>query len=227
MSKKTNKTNHVLNLLSSGVRKTEEKPAEENIYRDKKQTDAEKQEAGQIQNQPEETPSAAEKQSSVSVVYKGDNAVADKIKETLEEELITMEKEEEEQKTETPPAAAQMAEASTEPVRPDGKEPEPVHTEAPEEEDDFFMVNVMERLVKERASEYIRQFHMCGCRRCLADVTALALTELPAKYVVINKRAVSPLMNFYTMKYAGRVTVEVTKACVAVQNNPFHSEKEG
>ena len=118
-------------------------------------------------------------------------------------------------------------EQQTAPVQPEKalkseKEEQP----ADDPEDEFMIVNVMERLVRQRAPEYIKQFRICGCRRCLADVTALALTGLPAKYVVINRNAISPLMNFYTMKYAGIITVEVTRACLAVQAEPHHKMEE-
>lgn len=94
--------------------------------------------------------------------------------------------------------------------------------EAPETK--FILVNVMERLVHEKAHYYMEQFGVCTCPRCTADVTALALTKLPPKYVVVNKEAVSPLINFYSNKYAGQITVEITKACIRVGENPYHSE---
>ncbi len=199
MSRKTNKTNHVLNLLTSGVKAASET----------------------------ETP--AGQPPSVSIVRKNDDGVADQIRDTLEKEFQTAVKEEMDEKEarKEKEAQKQNAQKKKAPVSEKKEEPpkksqEPSVGKAEEDEDDFFIVNVMERLVREKAPQYISQFHVCGCRRCLADVTALALTELPAKYVVINRSAVSPLMNFYSTKYAGRITVEVTKACMAVQKNPHH-----
>ncbi len=214
MSKRTNKTDHVLNLLSSGVKKKEEEP-----------------------ETPVKGDSSKETPSKVSIVRDSGAQVAETIREHLEEELHHAWEEEEQA------AAVINAEAEEQPKEEELLEREIQKEETREEarlqkeetkggaaskeedqEDDFVMVNVMERLVRQRAPEYIKQFHICGCRRCLADVTALALTGLPAKYVVINQNAISPLMNFYTMKYAGRVTVEVTKACIAVQAAPHHKK---
>lgn len=196
MSRKTNKTDHVLNLLSSGVKKMEE--------------EQEKQEK-------------QEKHAKVSVVHKGGDQVAETIRKNLEEELEKVKEGQEEEKEEK----LRQEEQQTAPVQPEKalkseKEEQP----ADDPEDEFMIVNVMERLVRQRAPEYIKQFRICGCRRCLADVTALALTGLPAKYVVINRNAISPLMNFYTMKYAGIITVEVTRACLAVQAEPHHKMEE-
>lgn len=221
MSKKTNKTDHVLNLLSSGVKKKEEPetPAGETPPKE---------------NPPKETPSK------VSVVRDSGAQVAETIREHLEEELhhaweeeekaaseAKSEEEEQPREEELLEREIQKGETREEAQHQREEAKGGAAGEEEDQEDDFVMVNVMERLVRQRAPEYIKQFHICDCRRCLADVTALALTGLPAKYVVINQNAISPLMNFYTMKYAGRVTVEVTKACIAVQAAPHHKKAEG
>lgn len=267
MSRKTNKTNHVLNLLAAGVKASSETA-------DSAAAEASSTEASAAETSPKEpvakaasaasaaSPAAgasaasagapaAGQSSNVSVVRRGDDGVAEQIRETLEKELETSLEQEKaiqekaaQQKAEQQKAAQQKQKETADrakdvpekesrdpdaapPAKPGTVSSEPAQksaSAAPEEEDDFFIVNVMERLVKEKAPQYISQFHVCGCRRCLADVTALALTELPAKYVVINRSAVSPLMNFYTTKYSGRITVEVTKACMAVQKNPHHDK---
>ena len=265
MSRKTNKTNHVLNLLASGVKaasqaepESSEKPsqAEQPAQTPTGQTAEQMQasagqtaepvqsSAGQtaepVQSsagqtaQPVQSSAGQTAQpvqpSGVSVVRKSDGGVADQIRDTLEKEFRAAVKEEleEEQARKTREEQKKKTQKKKETAVSEKKEPSPEKpSEAPaekqeEEEDDFITVNVMERLVREKVPQYISQFRVCGCRRCLADVTALALTELPAKYVVINRSAVSPLMNFYSTKYAGRITVEVTKACMAVQKNPHH-----
>lgn len=226
MSRKTNKTTHVLNLLSNGVKKQEESDAKEN-----KEKVIQETESAAASQQKQETEEKGETPG-VSVVHRGKDAVADLIKESLEEELQTADRQEAKEEPEDEVGAAEdrkgIGEAGKDQTA--GQESgtdKPAEAPAEEEpEDEFVTVNVMEKLVKERAPSYIRQFHICGCRRCLADVTALALTGLPAKYVVINKNAVSPLMNFYTVKYAGLITVEVTKACLTVQAKPHHNTEK-
>lgn len=103
---------------------------------------------------------------------------------------------------------------------------EPAETPAPgpqkEEEPDFATVNVMEYLVREQAPKYVRQFGHCDCSRCIEDTIALSLTHLPAKYVVVNKNAVSPLLNFYEKRFAGQLIVEITKASMIVDESPHH-----
>ena len=264
MAKKTNKTDHVLNLLA-GASKKDESP--------------EVSEETQAKGQPPVDP-LEQMKSSVSVHHTSDNGdapIADAVKQSLEEELLTAESVNQKNEAEVPgkPVKKKQNEANKDSLKVSDeqeesiqegskeeqivtdKEEEPVLKEEPEEsvvqeepeavpvqeeeikpsevnknepepkepeqkERTFEFVNVMERLVRDKVVGYMKQFGNCTCDRCIEDTTALALSHLPAKCVVVNKEAVSPLLNFYTNKYAGQITVEITKACIVVQNNPFH-----
>lgn len=83
-------------------------------------------------------------------------------------------------------------------------------------------LNIMEHVVNIKVEEYMQKFDVCTCGRCIADVKALALTHLPAKYIVVEPPAVSPLLNFYSNKFSQQVIVELTKACSIVKENPHH-----
>lgn len=89
-------------------------------------------------------------------------------------------------------------------------------------EKEYVFLNVMETLVRERVDAYMEQFATCQCSRCKADIIALSLTSLPSKYVVVSRNAATPLMNFYSQRYAGAITVEITKACTKVKEHPHH-----
>lgn len=84
-------------------------------------------------------------------------------------------------------------------------------------------INVMETLVDEKMARYVQMFGLCRCPRCLADVKALALTNLPAKYVVLPAFAESPFMEVYRGRYASAVTAQILYACRAVMENPRHT----
>ncbi len=90
-------------------------------------------------------------------------------------------------------------------------------------EDTHAFVSVMEYIVKLKLDEYMKDFSVCTCSRCKADVVALALTNLPSKYVVTDADKISPILNFYENKYLGQVAVELTKACIRVSELPHHS----
>lgn len=238
MARKTNKTNHVLGLLAG---KNEEAVDAGTVETEKKQIAAEPK---------DKTPSAP----NVQIVAKQeeDDAIADTVKQLLEEELdaeeielpeptmaaigeedeedaegftsadveeITVQEtfEEEEEMPDTD-AAMQLSEE-------DQKELERLESEgnSAATEDDYVFLNVMETLVNEIVDKWIRQFGVCTCSRCKADVIALALTNLPSKYVVVGRNAAAPLMNFYSQQFSGAITVEVTKACTKVMERPHHN----
>ena len=107
----------------------------------------------------------------------------------------------------SPPAAAAPEETLPGQMLPDGSR----------------YLNVMEILVEERLEKYVRLFGLCSCPRCLADVRALALSRLPAKYVVLPASAVRPMMSLYQAKFDAAVIAQVIQACKTVMESPRHA----
>lgn len=96
--------------------------------------------------------------------------------------------------------------------------------EAKKKNDEFNYVNVMEAVVKATIDSVVKKFDMCNCERCISDVMALSLTNLPAKYVVTNQQ-VSPLLNYYSNKYADIVNIELIKSCTLIKQYPHHNRE--
>ena len=92
------------------------------------------------------------------------------------------------------------------------------------EKEEFVYLNVCEELVRDKVSEYMDKFSVCKCERCVADTMALALTNLPPKYVVLNNKDEIPFISFYENKYRILLMTELTKACLTVNNNPRHNK---
>lgn len=84
-------------------------------------------------------------------------------------------------------------------------------------------LNVMEELVEEPLRKYIKLFGLCDCPRCVADVRALALSRLPAKYVVLSRASLSPLLSFYQAKFDSALVTQVIYACKTVMESPRHT----
>ena len=114
-------------------------------------------------------------------------------------------------------------------------QPKPELAPAPEEEpevpfaprethlpDGSVCINVMEVLVDERLERYVHMFGLCSCPRCLADARALALTRLPAKYVVLPASAATPMVSLYRAKFESMVISQVIQACKTVMETPRH-----
>ena len=85
----------------------------------------------------------------------------------------------------------------------------------------FSYINIMESIVKNSFENRMASFNMCTCEHCKADVMALTLTKLPAKYVVTDAQ-VSPLLNYYSSKYYEIINIELTKACTLISKFPHH-----
>ena len=130
---------------------------------------------------------------------------------------------------------------SNEPIHPDIKEsiesiappiqtediplnPVPPVTDTPAtpKASNFKYLNVMEHVVENIARDYVGRLGGCTCEHCIADVTALTLNKLTPKYVVVEPPAASPLLNFYSSRFAPQVIVELTKSCFIVKENPHH-----
>lgn len=231
MARKSNKTTHVLNLLSG--------------YDDKEKTASESQNTESAANKTAEKPTASLQ--NISVIDKTeDDALAHLIQEELTKELENSLPEEEASKEEaaaepvietvpeptmeTEPVAKPVVETAPEPAMETAPEPtmetepvpEPTEAAPVKKQPDFVILNIMEEVVKDKIIYFMRQFDVCTCDRCIADTTALALNGLAPKYIVTTPAAVDPLLSFYTNKFISDITVEATKACMVIKDNPRH-----
>ena len=88
---------------------------------------------------------------------------------------------------------------------------------------EYRFVNVMEQLMlRQDVASFQEQYDVCKCKRCTADVYALALTGLPSKYVVTRKDSLSPILSYYESKYKIFMLTELIKACNKVRESPRH-----
>lgn len=86
------------------------------------------------------------------------------------------------------------------------------------------MINVMEYLVSQKVEYYAHMFQLCCCPRCLADSMALALSRLPAKYLVLPEQSYRPMLSFLEAKFDSMVTAQVIYACKQVLEAPRHTQ---
>jgi Mrp family chromosome partitioning ATPase len=77
-------------------------------------------------------------------------------------------------------------------------------------------------LVEKKASKYMDMLGVCRCPHCTADVKALALSNLPPKYIVVPQSQLAPLEAVYEGKYSAAITVQLLAACKTVLDHPHH-----
>ncbi len=91
-----------------------------------------------------------------------------------------------------------------------------------EQKDTYRVVNVMEEIVRSMdIASIMKDNNVCTCSRCQADVMAITLSNLPAKYTVVNT-PIAPMLNFYSNKYRMQILSAVMQACDYVNQNPRH-----
>ena len=119
------------------------------------------------------------------------------------------------------PAPAPAPKPAPAPVPQSAPAPTPKPAPQPEEEE-YTVLNVTQALVEEKADKYMKMFGMCTCKRCRIDVIAMALSNLPAKYVVVKGSDINPRLSYYESKYSAAVITSVMSACKKVLEKPHH-----
>lgn len=252
MAKKTNKTSHVLNLITGGTTEPEaEKQTSQALPSEQKvvvvDSAKEEQIAGDIRRQLlnevgdqetelekhiSEVPDQPEEASEIPG-SRGSSTGESISEESISEESIsegslsrervsdnsTLEESSGKEPVVETPALKTPALEKTDTA--------PQNADAvPEEEIPYRMINVMEEILSpEVVRAEMEKYGVCLCSRCQADVLALLLTRLPAKYIVANTTAISPLLSYYKNKFRVNLLTQTIKACTEVREHPRHERK--
>lgn len=221
MAKKTNKTSHVLSLITGS-----QPPVAPS---------GETQQEGSAAEEPVRVPSA-----NVTVVDpREEGKLAEEIQKNLIRELEKEQTEEQaeqpreqeeqsEEQTEQPNEQAEQTQEQTEQPQtnagtPVQKEPEQQEEQKQEDRPSYRVVNIMEEiLTPELILDALKSNDTCTCSRCQADVKALMLTRLPPKYIVADNTAVPMLLTYYHNKFRVAVLSQSIRACMDVKERPRH-----
>ena len=241
MAKKTNKTSHVLNLITS----SQPPVASSGETQPSSSASGETQQEGSAAEEPVRVPSA-----NVTVVDpREEGKLAEEIQKNLIQELEKEQTEEqaeqpgeqEEQSEEQPEEQSEeqteeqseeqseeQTEEQTEQPKtnagtPVQKEPEQQEEQKQEDGPSYRVVNIMEEiLTPELILDALKSNDTCTCSRCQADVKALMLTRLPPKYIVADNTTVPMLLTFYRNKFRVAVLSQSMRACMEVKEHPRH-----
>ena len=238
MAKKTNKTSHVLNLITS----SQPPVAPSGETQPSSSASGETQQEGSAAEEPVRVPSA-----NVTVV---DPREEGKLAEEIQKNLIReMEKEQEEKHAEEQAEQSREQEEQPEqpqeqtkqtqeqpeqseeqpqikvgtPVQEKTKEPESQEEQKQEARPGYRVVNIMyEILTPELILDALKSNGTCTCSRCQADVKALMLTRLPPKYIVADNTSVPMLLTYYNNKFRVAIISQSIRACMDVKERPRH-----
>ena len=231
MAKKTNKTSHVLNLITG----SQPPVTSSGETQPPAQASGETQQKGSTAEEPVRVLSA-----NVTVVDpREEGKLAEEIQKNLIRELEKEQTQEQaeqpreqeeqsEEQTEQPNEQAEQAQEQTEqpqtnPGTPVQKEPEQQEEQKQEDRPSYRVVNIMEEiLTPELILDALKSNDTCTCSRCQADVKALMLTRLPPKYIVADNTTVPMLLTYYRNKFRVAVLSQSMRACMEVREHPRH-----
>lgn len=82
--------------------------------------------------------------------------------------------------------------------------------------------NLMEEIVEEAMPIVLKDINVCQCERCLKDIMAKALNELPVKYYVSEQGKVYKKMETLRLQMEIDVIAALAKAAVLILRSPRH-----
>ena len=231
MAKKTNKTSHVLNLITGS-----QPPVAPS---------GETQQESSAAEEPVRVPSA-----NVTVVDpREEGKLAEEIQKNLIRELEKEQAEQPQEQSEQPQEQAEQPQEQAGQPQEQAEQPQE-QAEQPQEQAEqpqanagvavqekqeepeqknqqkrlsYRVVNVMEEiLTPELILDALKSNDTCTCSRCQADVKALMLTRLPPKYIVADNTAVPMMLTYYCNKFRVAVLSQSIRACMKVKEHPRH-----
>ena len=227
MAKKTNKTSHVLNLITG----SQPPVASSGETQPPSSASGETQQEGSAAEEPVRVPSA-----NVTVVDpREEGKLAEEIQKNLIRELEKEQAEQPQEQSEQPQEQAEQPQEQAEQPQEQAEQPQAnagvavqEKQEEPEQKNQqkrlsYRVVNVMEEiLTPELILDALKSNDTCTCSRCQADVKALMLTRLPPKYIVADNTAVPMMLTYYCNKFRVAVLSQSIRACMKVKEHPRH-----
>jgi competence protein ComFB len=82
--------------------------------------------------------------------------------------------------------------------------------------------NYMEEIVFNQLKEILDDINVCSCEKCILDIAAIALNDLPPKYIVTEKGELYSKIGALKQQFEVDVISAITKAAVLVKRRPRH-----
>lgn len=82
--------------------------------------------------------------------------------------------------------------------------------------------NYMEEIVFSLIKEVLEDINVCTCDKCILDISAIALNDLPSRYIVSEKGELYSKINSLKQQFEVDVILAITKAAVLVKRSPRH-----
>lgn len=90
----------------------------------------------------------------------------------------------------------------------------------------YCLKNIMEDVVNSKLESIMKTMDICKCDKCKLDIKAIALNNLPPRYVVTEKGGLYSKLIEMEMQFDVNVQTEIIKAAMIVGNNHRHQDGE-
>lgn len=87
----------------------------------------------------------------------------------------------------------------------------------------YKLKNYMEELVIQKTDSILKLMNICKCEKCKLDIVALALNDLPAKYIVTDTGELYTKLRELEQQFEVDVEAAIAKAAIFVGNHPKHN----
>lgn len=88
----------------------------------------------------------------------------------------------------------------------------------------MILKNYMEEVVFSLVKDVVNDMEICKCEKCIMDIVAISLNDLPAKYVVTDQGELYSKVSYLKNQFEVDVITAITKAALIVNRNPQHTE---
>ena len=90
----------------------------------------------------------------------------------------------------------------------------------------FTIKNYMEEVVYQQMNIVLEDIEVCKCDKCLKDIAAIALNDLPTKYVVTDKGVLFTKIDALAQQFGIEVTSAIIRAAQIVRGKPLHTKAQ-
>lgn len=87
---------------------------------------------------------------------------------------------------------------------------------------EMILKNYMEEIVFSLIDDVLKDIDVCKCEKCKMDIIAIALNNLPTKYVVTERGELYSKVNILKLQVGVDVITAITRAAMMVKERPHH-----
>ncbi|WFA08055.1 late competence development ComFB family protein [Tissierella sp. Yu-01] len=86
----------------------------------------------------------------------------------------------------------------------------------------IILKNYMEEVVLNLMDDILKDMDLCKCDKCKMDIAAIALNNLPVKYVASEKGELYSKLHILKKQFEVDAITEILKAAALVNESPHH-----